>query len=372
MQEQTIAPDVRELIEKARRGSATADSEEALSTEVVDLLRASGAADVFAPYRDDNRPTFRGLTSTLVELGEACASTSWLASVYSYNGRICRYFSAEGQAVIWNGEDRPLISSGLMPMGSLRHTDGGVVVGGTWRYVSGLTHADWVVLTARGDEEPEPRNWLVAMPVNDVTHEKTWNALGLRATNSDSARVDDIFVPNHLVTPHNYLVAGTTPVDGKHAWNLPLPAVGALTFAAPALGATSALLTALVDNAIARNGASTPPPHVLAPLAEAAASVRTARATLLSVADRLDVGRDSLVVADTAHDCAFAAELCRRALVPLGALMGTGFLAHPNGIQRHWRDAQISLTHAALGIEKPNVALWRAITTPQKRQEQQR
>jgi len=89
-------------------------------------------------------------------------------------------------------------SAGLqVPAGKARRVRGGFEVTGRWGFGSGNRHARWVY-TAAMIEAPEgagpPQFVQVAVPVEKVTIEDTWNTSFLRGSGSNHYRMEAVFV----------------------------------------------------------------------------------------------------------------------------------------------------------------------------------
>ena len=145
---------------------------------------------------------------------------------------------------------------------------------GTWDYCSGITHATHFIATAMGpapgtDGPPVPL--ACVLPRGDYTVLDDWGGgatLGLQGTGSNSVRVDDAFVPEHLAEHYDWK-AFAMPPDGTPGYRLhrnPLYLGRSLTIyygglAAPVVGAAHAALDEYEQ--ILRTRPTTVPPKVL-------------------------------------------------------------------------------------------------------------
>lgn len=355
--QESTAPTLEGLADAAAQAAEEADRTGQMEPRVIEKLRSSGLPSAFAPVADDGRCSFGWLTEQIVNIARGCTSTGWLASVYAYNGRFSRFMHEDAQAEIWRTPD-VLIASGLVPSGTAYRVDGGFVVSGEWQYVSGLSDAEWILLTAfvQG-ERPEP--WLLALRADEVVAKETWEAIGMRATASNSVVASEVFVPERRAVRHSRVMAGEVETAGMSpSIGVPLAAVGGLTFVAPAWAATSALLDEVLAQVAIRSGdMDAVPEFVVLAIGEAAGALAGARALMEEVSDALDAGMGWRRAGVLAHRSAYAARLCRQALDALVPLVGTAALSQPCATQRRWRDASVALTHAALSMNKPSAAL---------------
>jgi alkylation response protein AidB-like acyl-CoA dehydrogenase len=87
--------------------------------------------------------------------------------------------------------------------------EGGYRYSGRGTYVSGCTHASWMMAagvvvedgaTKTADGAPVIRAGV--LPMKDCVIHETWNVLGMRGTGSHDVEFNDIFVPDDLTLPH--------------------------------------------------------------------------------------------------------------------------------------------------------------------------
>ena len=103
--------------------------------------------------------------------------------------------------MVWSDPDQG--NAGMFgPFGNVRASGEDLTLTGRWPFCSNSLHSAWIGLGAfwfgDGDEaEPIPR--LVLVPMDDVTIEPTWDALGLCATGSHHASVDGAVVDTRTV-----------------------------------------------------------------------------------------------------------------------------------------------------------------------------
>jgi len=91
------------------------------------------------------------------------------------------------------------------PAGKCRRVEGGYIVEGTWNYASGIpyaTHFIGNVLIADSGEPPE--HVVFAVPRGSFEIVSDWGGdatLGMRASGSNSVKLEPVFVPAHHVVP---------------------------------------------------------------------------------------------------------------------------------------------------------------------------
>ncbi len=105
----------------------------------------------------------------------------------------------DGLAALFGADPSPVIAAVAAPSGTYRIVDGGVEVTGTWKYASGVRHADWVMLTALEADANAPNVRIVVARTADAVIGTEWNVMALKGTGSVDVTVDAAFVPDALV-----------------------------------------------------------------------------------------------------------------------------------------------------------------------------
>ncbi|TCK22212.1 acyl-CoA dehydrogenase family protein [Pseudonocardia endophytica] len=358
----TIA--VGELVDLAASGARDADEDGDLPAGAAEAIAAAGFARHYVPARfGGHEGTVAEMTRAVAEVGEACTSTAWCAAMFGYAARFATHLPERAQAEAWADGPDALWVSGLVPAGAASAVDGGYRVEGRWTWVSGAEHADWAILAGPVPGPDAPAPMFMAVPRSDFRVERTWDAVGMRATGSHALVVDGAVVPEHRTVPLPSVLGGRNDVSDVAQHNLPLPAVGGVTCAPAALGAARAALTAAAAIVRGKPGAAgTGAGTASADMAIARAAVRVDTAQMLveRAADVLDAGegRSSLGVRN-ARDCAHAADLLTEAVGDLMSSAGTSAQHRGSALQRAWRDVTVAASHAALRFEKP-AAAWTA------------
>ncbi len=103
-----------------------------------------------------------------------------------------------GLEAVFGSNPSPIMAAVAAPSGTFERVDGGVRASGTWRYASGIRHADWVMLTALAGSGARGVR-MVVVPVDAATVTDDWDVMALKGTGSMTARLDDVFVADELV-----------------------------------------------------------------------------------------------------------------------------------------------------------------------------
>lgn len=101
------------------------------------------------------------------------------------------------------------------PMGTLQPVAGGYILNGQWNYCSGIPYATHLLCGATLPDGAGARQVVVPRGAFEILDD--WGGdrtLGLRASGSNSARVRDIFVPEHMAVQLDWLAARPDGMEG--------------------------------------------------------------------------------------------------------------------------------------------------------------
>jgi alkylation response protein AidB-like acyl-CoA dehydrogenase len=284
-------------------------------------------------------------------------SLGWLVTIGSGGGFFAATLPARSAAELFSGRQAVLAGSG-MPTGTARKIDGGYRVSGSWSFCSGATFATFFTANCKIDrgkgasEEAEIRSF--AFLPKQVSVEKDWNPLGLRATASHTIEVRDAYVPDEMT----FDILAEPRYDDP-IYRYPFLAFAQTSFAAASIGVarhfleecglfaagkapewrgTSPRRLAALERAIAERSAA---------LAEASdrfyervdATWETfAAAGSLTDLARREIGRVS-------QEAAAAARTGSEAIFPL---LGMTALRFDHPLSRTWRDLHTVTQHSVL------------------------
>lgn len=234
-----ISPDelrerIRAIVSLIAEHAASAEQQRKPADEVIDALRATGVFRAFVPKR------YGGLEIDLdlfVDIGamisEACASTGWITTFYMEHNWILGRFSRELQDEIFGAQPYILAPGTVNPSGRAVRRDDHYEVTGQWQFATGVVHADWVLLSARLEDDPVPRLFLV--PIDEVEVKDTWHVDGMAATGSRDIIARGVKVPPARmsgVSPPTWEL----PLDAPYLDRIPMRPFLSLTAAIPSIG----------------------------------------------------------------------------------------------------------------------------------------
>lgn len=354
----SLVDQARDLVPLLRSRAAEADAQGGLTDDVVAALRERGFLTLHAPAAVGGPAAGLGTAvAVLRELARGHGSAGWVAMILSSQSLVTAQLGDRGQQDVWGEDPRTPVAGNLVPTGTARRVEGGLVVRGRWRPLSGVHQARWVyvaasVLDERGDTVDLA---LALLPIDQVTVQRTWSVAGMQATASDSVQVDDVLVPAHRVLSVPEITgAGGTPRPPLMSWAVLTAAATVVGMVEGALEDTVGLLAAgkSVASSVYRDAVDSP--SVQAAMAQAASLLDTARLHLQrGVADveRAVATRRHLEGSTAARirmDAARISTAAREAVDLLLDVGGASSFALDNPVQRHWRDVSVVTRHPLL------------------------
>ncbi|MFE9697733.1 acyl-CoA dehydrogenase family protein [Streptomyces sp. NPDC006270] len=344
------------------------DRERGVPVENVAALAEAGLLSLMRPARYGGLQTdYRTLLEVGREVGRACGSTAWVASLLNANAWFVGLFPARAQDDVWAGTPDARVAGVVTPSGTARPVEGGYRVSGRWAPASGCAHADWAVLgVTRPDAEGTPDAvGIVLAPMSELTVEDTWFVAGLRGTASNTLTGEDLFVPAHRFHSVPDAVEGryATPFTGEALYRAPFVPAAALVLTGPLLGLAAAAVDLLTERAPRRSLTMTSyatqaeAPTVQLAMAEAASLADSAQlhayraAADLDEAARAGVFPDYDARARMRMDAGTATVHAREAVRVVCSAQGASSFGESNPLQRVWRDIETGSRHAVLNPE---------------------
>ncbi len=138
------------------------------------------------------------------ELSKVDGSVGWCAFVACAISMYSAWIPAELGRELF-GEPLDIRAAGsFRPTANARQVEGGYQIGGRWNYVSGVEHANWLILNCNivddsgpvNDAQGAPATRMMIVPRSAGVVEQTWSTLGMRGTGSNDVVIGEEFVPN--------------------------------------------------------------------------------------------------------------------------------------------------------------------------------
>ena len=357
----TLAPKLRERAMRAER-------DRNIPRKLVDEFIDAGLIHTLQPmrwggYEHDHEVAF----DIAVELGKStCGSSAWCLNYLADHACMLALFPEEAQHDVWSRDKAACIATSAAPTGTVTAAPGGYRLNGRWSWCSGLRHSHWIMIGGlvhrAGEDHPDMRLYLV--PVSDLKQDDTWYCAGLRASGSNTAVLDDVFVPEHRSVSFSSLRDGNSPgskVNTHPIYRAPFIAVHSYALLAPVLGLARGGYADFTTWTRQRYLTYTPlsiAQHVPVQIrvAEIAAQIDAAellarRAFKLARQDYTGMTLETRTL--LRRDFTFAVRTLREAMDDLVKISGSSGLMDDNSIQRCWRDAHAISSHVVMNWDIP-------------------
>ena len=354
---------VRALTSTIRAGAAAAEEARTLPQEMVDALLAAGLARILVPPRYGGYGLSLDTWFEVVrEIAKADTSHAWCASLIIHHPHYLSHFPEVAQNTVWAEGVDSAIAASIQPVGRVTAVEGGYRISGEFPFASGINHSRWLIVggIAEGSGGPEARFFLLGP--NEFEIKDTWFTTAMRATGSNTAVCNEVYVPESHTLALSDLREGETPGSKLHdnpIYRAPWISYAPLTFVTPMLGAAQGAYEHFREWTMNR-----PPLRGGRPVAQ----ITSIQVRLGQIAADLDAAELLLrravdvacastppsmqLRARTMRDCARAAEWCVDAVDTLIAMGGTASFGTSHPLQRAWRDIHFATMHVALNREQ--------------------
>ena len=331
-----------------------------LPDETVQEMLSSELLRICVPQRFGGLDVDYGLMLEIgVQLGAACASTSWCYCIWSAHSWLVGHWPLEAQEEVFVDGPDVLCSSSLNPgRSTLEKTDGGFRLSGRWEFSSGCDAASWVMVGAAGSDG---QIWLL-VPRSDYEIVDTWFVSGLKGTGSKDIVIKDAFVPQHRIVNRDR--AGDQDLTGweihrSSRYRMPLAVLLGWDLVAPMLGIAVGMIeeyTRLLTGT-SGPGRTADSEGVQLRLSQASAEVDAALALMRSdireIFSKAGEG-DGFTMLERARfrrDKAFIAQQCLNSVNRLFELSGGHAIFEPGAAQRFHRDIQAAVRRDGFTME---------------------
>jgi 3-hydroxy-9,10-secoandrosta-1,3,5(10)-triene-9,17-dione monooxygenase len=174
----------------------------------------------FGGYEFD-LPTF---WKVMEAISEGDPGTGWYLTLASHHALVVgSRYSERAQRELFGRDGHFVAPHRALPVGQARPVEGGYMVSGTWDYCSGVPYSTHFLGTAvvPGPEvDGRPLMVAVAIPREQYTILDDWGdgaTLGMNSSGSNSVRVEDVFVPEHMAPVFDWTrKPGATPGTDLH------------------------------------------------------------------------------------------------------------------------------------------------------------
>lgn len=343
---------------------AWAEEHRRLADEAVATLADAGVFRLRTPERYGGYECdARTLVDVAAELARVDGSLAWTASVYWIPTWMTCLFPESVQDEVFATPDVRVCGT-LSPSGTASTVDGGIVVDGKWKFITGAWHAHWQeIIAVQFPPDGQPVPVMALVPMEQLTIVDDWYASGMTGTGSVSTVAEQVFVPAERVLPLPAILEGqhAGEVNARSAaYRAPLLPVAAASSVGTAVGlaraAREAFFARMPDRGITYTAyeeqRAAPVTHLQ--VAEAETALDEAEFHAYRLADLVDTkGHDgaSWSVAERVRARADLGAACRRAkeaVDVLASASGGSSIYRDVPIQRISRDIQAVTLHALM------------------------
>ncbi len=357
-----------DLIPLVRDSADEAERRRMVAPEVMAALKEAGIFRILQPERFGGfEYDFAMVIRIALEIGQGCASTSWVCGLAIMHQWLVANFPLQAQQDVWAEDPGAITFGSYTPVAAAAPVDGGWRISGSWPFASGCDHGQWALLGVRFPPSPgsdRATAGFVLVPAPDYGFDDDWNASGLAATGSKRIVCDDVFVPEHRRLDFNDAKEGNGPgYRGlkRPLYSIPMFAGIPTAITGPALGALAGAINDFIDQtkhrktmAMGEGNAIAEFASVQSRLAEATAALDAAKLMILR-----DLGETHAVVDGGGRvdldmrlrnrlTHAYVVKLAVDAINGLYSVSGIGGIDMGNRIGRAWRDINAISHHIAL------------------------
>ena len=143
------------------------------------------------------------------EVARFDSAASWILQAANSGDFYCARLPDEGAEEIYAGGPDRMIALSVHPPMSAVAVEGGYRISGQSHLGSGISDADWIMVLVQPAGENGLRGAFLSK--QDMTVVESWDSLGMRGTDSNTASVADAFVPATRTWP-----LAPTFVPGRH------------------------------------------------------------------------------------------------------------------------------------------------------------
>lgn len=212
----------QQLLLDAERIGKLAESEveemeknQTVSENVINALKETQIPKLLLPKRYGGpQVSYREYSEIIRKVSKYNMSAGWITFLYTTHNIWAAYLPEKGRDVVIN--QGGLIADIFSPIGKVEVDGDGFRLSGTYSFVSGVLHSDWVAVGAFMEYPGSGQKEHVAfnLPTRDVQIIQNWDVLGLRGTGSNQVVVDNIYVPKEQVLRLSEIDKVMRPLDG--------------------------------------------------------------------------------------------------------------------------------------------------------------
>jgi len=211
-----------------------------LSGDTIETLKKSGLYKLFLPSSLGGLEADPVTTAKLIEqISRYNAAAAWSVMVAGASAWWCKYLPAEAVEEIFTQSSENFFAGTFATPTKATQVDGGYIVNGQVPLCSNVHEANWIAVSAIVIQDGKPAMLngvpefrIVVLKATDCKIVNTWQALGMKSTDSNDVMVSDAFVPGYhtgIISPgaaynrHYHEALYCFPVAGINGCSLIAP-----------------------------------------------------------------------------------------------------------------------------------------------------
>ncbi|MZG13743.1 hypothetical protein GTY44_09585 [Streptomyces sp. SID5914] len=263
---ETIIENTRRLVPRLRERLSRTEQLRRLPDETVKELTEAGVFSLLLPRSLGGAGGgIRDFVEVVRTLARGHLSVAWTTAFLMEHNYMLARFPAETQREVFR-DGRPALMAALIHLpGEAVSVDGGYRITGSFRYASGIMHADWVAIFA-WDQSSGRGPMVCILPRADVEVSDTWFMSGMGGTGSHDVKVEDRFVPEHRTVDLEVWASRQNPGADLHpepTYSYSLADILGFMLPAMAVGAAEVMLEEYRDRLETRRA-----PHSFGPIGD--------------------------------------------------------------------------------------------------------
>jgi alkylation response protein AidB-like acyl-CoA dehydrogenase len=357
---------VAAIADLVRAEAEQAEIDRCLGDKTVDALRETGLLRMLLPRHFGGGALHLADTFPIVEaLSRVNGSAGWNLQIGSTTVALANDLADEHARDEVLGDDRAIVAGTINFMNiKARRADGGFVFDGAATFLSGSSHADWLVIGGwlhDDDGKPQftesrmPHIVRGVIPIAAIVLRDTWRVSGMRATASNDATLDAMFVPDSFLCASDGTglaaadPASKLPLFSRFGGGLSWVGIGIARGALDALKAVAATKVPVGGSGplAERTDVQIDVARARGMIEAGAAFLReawTAAEAKLAAGQRLDAENQAMLRLSYVTGAEYAAH----ATDIIARTAGSSGLYERDGIERCWRDANAVTKHVTV------------------------
>ncbi|MDZ5601182.1 hypothetical protein SJI00_00065 [Pseudomonas sp. RP23018S] len=197
----------REIRHKLRAEQEVSDSQGTYSPGMHQWFREHGFYRLLQPKRYGGHALSLGdFYRVMIEISRGHPALGWSLTLAAGHAlTVASHWPQAVQDEVFAGDGQFIAPHRAFPGGHCSRVDGGYRISGVFAYCTGVTYSTHAIVTVMdGAGTPEARSLACLVPRSEFSILNDWGGseiLGMRASGSNSIRLDDVFVPEQAVVP---------------------------------------------------------------------------------------------------------------------------------------------------------------------------